>query len=42
MLVRQLSATLSRPERPLRITATPGPNPGKRFTVSVVSRPGHC
>ena len=38
MLVRQLTVTLSRPERPLRITATPGPNPGKRLTVSAERR----
>jgi cytochrome P450 len=38
MLVRRLTVTLSEPERPLRITAAPGPNPGKRFTVSGSSR----
>jgi hypothetical protein len=39
MLVRQLTLTLTGPERPLRITATPGPNPGRRLTVSAVRRP---
>lgn len=33
MLVRRLRITM--PDRPLRITATPGPNPGKRFRVAV-------
>jgi cytochrome P450 len=36
MLVRRLTVTM--PDRPLRITATPGPNPGKRFTVAVRAR----
>ncbi|WP_422773365.1 cytochrome P450 [Plantactinospora sp. WMMC1484] len=34
-LVRSLTATLPRPDQPLKITATPGPNPGKRFKVAV-------
>jgi hypothetical protein len=29
-----LSISPSTPARPLRITATPGPNPGKRFTLT--------
>nr|WP_221374877.1 cytochrome P450 [Actinoplanes polyasparticus] len=37
-LVRRLTVKLPRPEQPLRITATPGPNPGKRFKVAVSSR----
>ncbi|GIM90369.1 cytochrome P450 [Paractinoplanes toevensis] len=36
MLVRHL--TITPPTRPLRITATPGPNPGRRFKVAVASR----
>lgn len=39
LLARRLRLTPTRPGRPLRITATPGPNPGKRFTVSVARRP---
>ncbi|GAA2512204.1 cytochrome P450 [Winogradskya humida] len=38
ILVRNLNATLPRPDQPLRITATPGPNPGKRFKVAVTER----
>ena len=38
MLTRRLTLTPSRPDRPLRITATPGPNPGKGFTVRVGPR----
>jgi cytochrome P450 len=38
MLVRQLTPALTRPDRPLRIQATPGPNPGKRFTISATTR----
>jgi len=37
-LVHRITATLPRPDQPLRITATPGPNPGKRFTVAVERR----
>ncbi|PRY30828.1 cytochrome P450 [Pseudosporangium ferrugineum] len=37
-LVRRLTAALPRPDQPLRITATPGPNPGKGFTVAVTAR----
>jgi cytochrome P450 len=37
-LVRRLTATLPRPDQPLKITATPGPNPGRRFTVAVNRR----
>ncbi|GAA0558471.1 cytochrome P450 [Paractinoplanes ferrugineus] len=36
MLLRHLDLTA--PARPLRITATPGPNPGKRFTVAARAR----
>ncbi len=38
MLVRQLDVRLTHPDRPLRITATPGPNPGRRLTVSATAR----
>lgn len=38
MLVRRLRLAPTRPGRPLRITATPGPNPGRRFTVSAAPR----
>ncbi|GHJ47344.1 cytochrome P450 [Catellatospora sp. TT07R-123] len=38
MLVRRLSLSPMRPERPLRITATPGPNPGRRFKVNAFPR----
>jgi cytochrome P450 len=38
MLVRQLNIRSANPGRPLRITATPGPNPGKRFAVTVEGR----
>ncbi|MBU2663750.1 cytochrome P450 [Actinoplanes bogorensis] len=34
MLVRRLIVSPATPARPLRITATPGPNPGKRFTLT--------
>ncbi|MEU4156546.1 cytochrome P450 [Actinoplanes sp. NPDC026670] len=37
MLVRRLTITPTHPGRPLRITATPGPNPGRRFAVSVAA-----
>ncbi|GAA2631638.1 cytochrome P450 [Paractinoplanes durhamensis] len=37
MMVRRLTVTA--PDRPLRITATPGPNPGRRFAVTVAGRP---
>ncbi len=40
MLVRRLDVALSKPGRPLRITATPGPNPGRRLTVSAGRRRG--
>ncbi|GIF23915.1 cytochrome P450 [Actinoplanes tereljensis] len=36
MLVQQLTITM--PDRPLRITATPGPNPGKHFKVAASHR----
>ncbi|MDY7089236.1 MAG: cytochrome P450 [Actinomycetota bacterium] len=38
LLLRRLTVTPARPDRPLRITATPGPNPGRRFTVTVGER----
>jgi cytochrome P450 len=38
MLVRRLRLTPTRPGRALRITATPGPNPGHRFKVSASLR----
>ena len=38
ILVRRLRLVPSRPLRALRITATPGPNPGKRFMVSASPR----
>ncbi|WP_433616178.1 cytochrome P450 [Dactylosporangium sp. CA-139114] len=38
MLLRRLRLTPARPGRPLRITATPGPNPGKRFAMSAAAR----
>jgi cytochrome P450 len=38
MLVRRLTTTPTHPDRPLRIQATPGPNPGKRFTVTATTR----
>jgi hypothetical protein len=41
LLLRWLKVTPSRPDRPLRITATPGPDPGKRLKVSVGSRERH-
>jgi hypothetical protein len=36
-LVRRLRPELRHPGRPLRIRATPGPNPGKQFKVKVVN-----
>lgn len=39
LLLRRLTVAPARPGRPLRITATPGPNPGKRFTVTAAARP---
>ncbi|MBL7252821.1 cytochrome P450 [Paractinoplanes lichenicola] len=41
LMLRRLTVTPSQPERPLRITATPGPNPGKRFKVAVEGRRSH-
>ncbi len=38
MLVRRLDLSPTRPGRPLRITATPGPNPGRRFRVCASRR----
>lgn len=37
-LVRHVDLRLPTPEHRLRIRATPGPNPGKRFTVTVLGR----
>lgn len=38
MLVRRLRLESARPGRALRITATPGPNPGRRSTMTVSRR----
>ncbi|MGI5239875.1 hypothetical protein [Dactylosporangium sp. CA-139066] len=38
MLVRRLRLAPANPQRPLRITATPGPNPGRRFRISASPR----
>ncbi|GAA3286258.1 cytochrome P450 [Dactylosporangium vinaceum] len=38
LLVRRLRLAPATPGRPLRITATPGPNPGRRFTISATPR----
>ncbi|WP_155368707.1 cytochrome P450 [Catellatospora vulcania] len=38
MLVRRLRLSPTRPGQPLRITSTPGPNPGRRFRVSASRR----
>ncbi|MFV2103606.1 cytochrome P450 [Micromonospora sp. LOL_024] len=38
MLVHRMRPHLRRPQRPLRIQATPGPNPGNRFTLRMTPR----
>jgi cytochrome P450 len=37
-LLREWRPALRHPDRPLKIRATPGPNPGKRFAITVMPR----
>ncbi|MEV6495805.1 cytochrome P450, partial [Actinoplanes sp. NPDC051633] len=37
-LLREWRPALRHPDRPLKIRATPGPNPGKRFAITVTPR----